>query len=52
MEKALYHIYRLCIALVAITESECCMYGFEDEINEAYKYIKEYEKDHPEVINE
>ena len=50
MEEELYGIYRVCIALVAITETECCMYGFEPEIDAAYQYIEAYEKDHPEVL--
>ena len=41
-----YAIYKLSLALVAITDIECCDYGFSDEVDTAYDYIREYEKEH------
>ncbi len=52
MERELYGIYRVCLALVVITEKECCCYGFEPEIEVAEQYIEAYEKDHPELFEE
>lgn len=39
-------IYKLSVALVSISDFECCEYGFEEEIKAARKYIQKYEEDH------
>lgn len=31
----------ICDALVSITEHECCMYGFEDEVGDAIEFLNE-----------
>ena len=49
-EVILYGVYRICLALTSITEMECCCYSFEDEVATAENFIKQYERDHPEVI--
>lgn len=42
------NIYDICIALVAIVDTECCTYGFDTEVKMAEDYIKDYEEDHPD----
>ena len=37
-------VYMICLALVSITEMECCTYGFDDVVKMAENYIKEYEE--------
>ncbi len=41
-----YGVYKICLALVAIANIECCDYGFTDEVDTAEEYIREYEKEH------
>lgn len=41
-----YGVYKICLALVAIADIECCDYGFADEVDTAEEYIREYEKEH------
>ena len=41
-------IYKICEALVAITEAECCNYGFDVAVKMAEDYIKAYEEEHPD----
>ena len=33
-------VYMICLALVSITEMECCTYGFDDVVKMAENYIK------------
>ena len=47
-EILLENIYRICKALVAIVDTECCTYGFDDEVKMAEDYIKDFEEDHPD----
>ena len=35
----------ICSALVSITESECCSYGFTEDIDRAEEYLNESETD-------
>ena len=46
LEKAMLYIYRICNALIAIVDHECCDYGFKEEVDMAEEYVKDYEKDH------
>lgn len=39
-------IYMICKALIAITDWECCDYGYHEECDMAETYIKHYEADH------
>lgn len=48
-EDVLYTIYLVCLALLSITEMECCTYGFDTECEIAEQYVKSYEKDNPDV---
>lgn len=41
-------IFMICEALVAITETECCNYGFDVAVKMAEEYIKAYEEEHPD----
>lgn len=38
-------VYEICKALVAITDFECCMYGFDDAVKMAQKYVDDYDAD-------
>lgn len=42
-------IYKIAVALVSISDFECCEYGFEEEIKSARDYIQKYEEDHKGV---
>lgn len=41
-------VYKICRALVDITQFECCDYGFNEAVDMAEKYVIEYEKEHPD----
>ena len=41
-------VYKICKALVNITECECCDYGYNEAVDMAEKYVIEYEKEHPD----
>lgn len=45
-EEVLKGIYDICVALISITEHECCSYGFDKECDSAEKFIERYEEDH------
>jgi len=47
-EMLMKEIYDICAALVAIVDTECCTYGFDDEVKMAEDYIKGYEEEHPD----
>ena len=47
-ETLMKEIYDICVALVAIVDTEGCTYGFDTEVEKAEKYIKAYEEDHPD----
>ena len=40
-------VYKVCKALVDITETECCGYGYDEAIDIAEDYVNKYEEDHP-----
>jgi len=44
-------IYMICEALTAIVDRECCTYGFNDAVKMAMDYMKEYEEDHPDEVD-
>lgn len=46
LQKIADAMYVVCVALVSITEHECCSYGFDDIIDIAEKYCLDYEADH------
>ena len=46
------NVYKICIALVSITEHECCDYGFHEAVDMAEEYVVRYEKDHPDPDKE
>ena len=46
------NVYKICRALVNITECECSDYGFHEAVDMAEKYVIEYEKDHPDPYEE
>ena len=35
LEKIMESVYKICLALVSITEHECSDYGFEEEVKSA-----------------
>lgn len=41
-------VYKICRALVNITQFECCDYGFHEAVDMAEKYVIQYEKEHPD----
>ena len=46
LTKIMDSVYVICVALVSITEHECCYYGFEDAVKMAEHYCAQYEADH------
>ena len=49
LEKIMESVYKICLALVSITEHECCDYGFEEEVKSTENYVEQYEQDHKGV---
>lgn len=46
LEKIMDSVYKICLALVSISDFECSYYGFEEEIESARQYVEQYEQDH------
>ena len=44
-------VYKICKSLIYIVDTECCTYGQDASVEMAESYIRDYEKDHPEVKN-
>ena len=42
-------VYQICKSLIYIVDTECCTYGQDASVEMAEDYIRDYEKDHPEV---
>lgn len=38
-----YTMYLICMALISITDHECCSYGFDTECDLADEFIAKYE---------
>lgn len=49
INKIMDYVYKIAVALVSISDFECCEYGFEEEIKAARDYIQKYEEDHKGV---
>lgn len=45
-------VYQICKSLIYIVDTECCTYGQDASVEMAEDYIRDYEKDHPEVKGE
>lgn len=45
-------VYQICKSLIYIVDTECCTYGQDASVEMAEDYIRNYEKDHPEVKGE
>lgn len=51
LEKIMDSVYKICRALVLVSDFNCNLYDIEEEIESARSFVKQYEQDHKGELN-